>query len=416
MKIDFKILKTKKETAEGFMVVLEVAHQNKRKQKTICHCHLDHWDKKRKLIDPDHPDFDLLLPIIMDLKIKAKKMILQGVVDVEKAFVELFKEEAGAVLFNDYAAQLISEMKTLANGYGKNKDLKSQNKVLGNLRVYENVNKQFENFVRNVALDGLEYKNLMAFRNYQLGIGNSKSTVHLYLRTVRSIYNKGVLHHKLFNSKPFEGVFANLKQRSFDNKKKYLDKKQIEILEKLDLKSQKQKYVDLFLLQFYFGGCDLIDLYYLKNAQLRRGRVIFERTKTNTGNRIDLKIHLKAQVLIDKYKCDGEWLFGWAKEKAAYETFRRTFQRGLIYVQEKIEMELRPDGGNIGAKVARHTFANIAKNLMIETDVIRELMGHERDDVDNYYKDKYPEVIRDKALFDIIAGLPILIGGGNDGE
>jgi hypothetical protein len=26
---------------------------------------------------------------------------------------------------------------------------------------------------------------------------------------------------------------------------------------------------------------------------------------------------------------------------------------------------------------------------MIETDITRELMGHERDDVDNYYKDKY---------------------------
>jgi hypothetical protein len=29
-------------------------------------------------------------------------------------------------------------------------------------------------------------------------------------------------------------------------------------------------------------------------------------------------------------------------------------------------------------------------------------MGHERDDVDNYYKDKYPEAVRDQALFDII--------------
>jgi hypothetical protein len=39
--------------------------------------------------------------------------------------------------------------------------------------------------------------------------------------------------------------------------------------------------------------------------------------------------------------------------------------------------------------VARHSFANRAKNLMIETDITRELMGHEHDD--NYYKDKYPE-------------------------
>jgi integrase len=71
-------------------------------------------------------------------------------------------------------------------------------------------------------------------------------------------------------------------------------------------------------------------------------------------------------------------------------------------MQTKNEIEILPDGGNLGIKVARHTFANLAKILNIETDVIRELMGHERDDVDNYYKDKYPEAIRDKALFDII--------------
>jgi hypothetical protein len=29
-------------------------------------------------------------------------------------------------------------------------------------------------------------------------------------------------------------------------------------------------------------------------------------------------------------------------------------------------------------------------------------MWHERIDVDQYYKDKFPELIRDKALFDII--------------
>ena len=65
-------------------------------------------------------------------------------------------------------------------------------------------------------------------------------------------------------------------------------------------------------------------------------------------------------------------------------------------------IEVMPLGGNLGVKVARHTFANIAKNLFLEPDLIRELMGHERDDVDNYYKDRFPEKVRDEALFKII--------------
>lgn len=59
-------------------------------------------------------------------------------------------------------------------------------------------------------------------------------------------------------------------------------------------------------------------------------------------------------------------------------------------------------GGNLGVKIARHTFATIGKNLLIDADILRELMGHERDNIDNYYKDKFPEKIRDEAHWKII--------------
>ncbi|MNL58120.1 hypothetical protein D3C87_1817310 [compost metagenome] len=114
-------------------------------------------------------------------------------------------------------------------------------------------------------------------------------------------------------------------------------------------------------------------------------------------------MHPRAQKIIDKYRSTGEWLFPWNKEKTSYETFRRAYQRALIFVQQNEEIEVLPDGGHIAIKVARHSFANRAKNLMIETDITRELMGHERDDVDNFYKDKYPEKVRDLALFEIIS-------------
>jgi hypothetical protein len=55
-------------------------------------------------------------------------------------------------------------------------------------------------------------------------------------------------------------------------------------------------------------------LYYLKERQLRKGRIVFERTKTNTGTRIDLKLHPKAIGVIDRNKVTGsEWLFPWGK-------------------------------------------------------------------------------------------------------
>ncbi|SHG28616.1 tyrosine-type recombinase/integrase [Flavobacterium johnsoniae] len=402
MKIEIKLLTSKKETAEGYPLVVEISHQNKRKQKTLCFCKEAHFLRDGKTVSSKHPDYDVIAPILMDLKIKAKKLILLSYTDVEKTFVELFSIDFSEILFLDYAKNLINEMKNLADRFGKLNDLKSKNKLLGTVKVYENVISQFMPFAGSVTLKNIDYEVLMRFRNYQVGIGNSKNTVHLYLRTLRAIYNKGILIHKIPDEKPFTGVFAQLKTKSFSNKKKYLDQNTILLLESLDLKSEKQKYVDLFLLQFYFGGCDLIDLYYLNKKQIRRGRVIFERTKTNTGTRIDLKVHPKAVVLLDKFVSQDENVFPFKKDRAAYETFRRTYQRGLIYVQKQYQIQVLPDGGNIGVKVARHTFATMGKNKMIDPDILRELMGHERDDVDNYYKDKYPEKVRDEALFKII--------------
>jgi integrase len=401
MKIEIKLVTSRKETAEGFPLVVEIAHQNKRKAKTITFCKENHFIKDGKTISDKHPDYDVLAPILMEIKIRARKLILNGYNDVEKAYQDLFAVDFSQIGFVDYARKLIAEMKAVAEKLGKH-DLKAKNKLLGNVKCYENVISQFENFGKNVTLQNLDYAVLMQFKNYNTGIGNSKATVHLYLRTLRAIYNKGILFHKFADSKPFTGVFDGLKTRSYDSRKKYLDRDALVKLESLDLKSEKQKYLDLFLLQFYFGGCDLVDVYYLKKRQIRKGRIVFERTKTNTGTRIDLKLHPKSLAILAKYKGEEDWLFPWKKDNDAYITFRGVYQRALIYIQEKQEIEVLPDGGNIAVKVARHTFANLAKTLNIDTDIIRELMGHERDDVDNYYKDKYPEAVRDKALFDII--------------
>lgn len=402
MKIEIKLVKTRKETAEGFPVVIEISHQNKRKTKHICFCKDKHFIKDGKSISEKHPDYDLLMPILMDLKLRARKLILLGCTDVGQAYLELFNASVTDVLFLDYGRELVAEMKKTAAL--ANNDIKAQNKLLGNIKCYEYTIASFANFGGNVSFQNLNYEILMRFRNHHLALGNTKSTVHFYLRTLRSIYNKGIWKYKFTDLKPFVKVFDGLKIRSYDSRKKSLNKDSIRALEMCCDNGAKQKYLDLFLLQFYFGGCDLMDLYYLEKKQVRNGRVVLERSKVSGGPRIDLKIHPKAQKLMKKYEVEsGNWFFSWKKEKQSYETFRNNGRRALVEIQEKENIIVLPDGGNIGSKVARHTFATIAKKLMIEPDIIRELMGHERDEVDNYYKDKYPEQVRDDALFEIIS-------------
>jgi hypothetical protein len=76
-------------------------------------------------------------------------------------------------------------------------------------------------------------------------------------------------------------------------RKKYLDRDAIAALENATefIGNCKAEIFGFFLLQFYLVAV-LIDLYYLKERQLRKGRIVFERTKTNTG--LILKLHPKA--------------------------------------------------------------------------------------------------------------------------
>jgi hypothetical protein len=54
--------------------------------------------------------------------------------------------------------------------------------------------------------------------NYNVSIGKSKSTIHLYLRTLRSIYNKGILVHRLVDENLLQ-AFDGLKKGPLIRKK-----------------------------------------------------------------------------------------------------------------------------------------------------------------------------------------------------
>jgi hypothetical protein len=76
----------------------------------------------------------------------------------------------------------------------------------------------------------------------------------------------------------------------------------------------------------------------LKERQLRKGRIVFERTKTNTGTRIDLKLHPKAIGVIDRNKVTGsEWLFR-GKIKSSTKCLG-VLTSALIFIRENYSLK-----------------------------------------------------------------------------
>jgi len=403
MTITIKLLTSEPKTKYGYPLAVVCSQNGKRVKKNIAHSEIEYFNDQMQMITEAHPDYDILIPKILDIKLKARKIVLGGEKDCKKALRMVLGNGSDMVSFLAFAKEYVKELEAQAGKYDKIGDLVSRNKALGNARVYNNTVSKIEKAFPDIAVSELNYNVLYKFREDCLLNGNTKTTVSLYLRSMRSLYNKCIKINNLPDTRPFLGVFDRLKVRSSNSKKKSISKEAIVKLENVEhFAESKAKYVELFLLQFYFGGCDLIDIYFMKNSQLRNGRVRFMRGKTNTEIIIDLKVHPKAAAIIEKYKTPGDYLFPWRKDKPGYITFRKKLTNYLEKLQVRNGIEEEPDGGNLGIKVARHTFAMIAKNLLLDPDLIRELMGHERDDVDNYYKDKFPQSMRDDALFRII--------------
>lgn len=387
---------------EGYPVVVDLRYKGKRKRFALgINLQENEWDHKTKL-----PKKTCKYYIVVKRKyLHAEKIALDYFENPNKP-IDDFKQELLGVQkmtsasFYEFAELLIAELKN------KNKH--------SNAKVYDNAINQLQVFRSVLNFTDIDYSLLQQFKDWQLKKGNKKNTISAYLRTYRSIYNEAVRRKITEDAKPFKDVMASVSVKANRTKKKYLTKDHVKILEGLtDLKFAQQRAVDLWLLLFYFGGQDLKDLYYLKKSQVAKNRVYFVRGKLDgNGYEFDLQIVPKAQKIINKYSTKGAYLFPWRKDFNGYRTFRDNFRRDLLKVvkdynitakeNKKPLLEVQPLGGNITIKVARHTFATIGKQLFIETDLLRELMGHERNDVDTIYKDKYPEAVRDEAHKKII--------------
>ena len=377
----------------GFPVVVDLRHKNKRLFFTLkLYFEKKDWDFKSQLPKNDKQMFVI---------VKKKKLLLENILlDVlsgDQYSLEQVKklllgetETAKTTSFLNFFLEFIQEKKI-----GNN---------IATAKSYENAFNRLLLFREKIFFEDVTYNLLNEFKQWRLNDGNSKSTVHTYLRKFRTVYNEACRRKLTTDQKPFDGIFKGITIKANRTKKRNITKESIAKLEALkNLSMYHQRAVDLWLLMFYFGGQDLKDVYYLETKQLQKNRVYFMRGKlAGAGYQFDLKIVEKAQKIIDKYQVAGKDVFGWRKDFDGYKNFRDNLRRSLDFVQKQEKIQVLPLGGFIRIKVARHTFATIGKQLFIDADLLRELMGHERNDVDTIYKDKFPEKIRDLAHLKII--------------
>ncbi|KAA1242911.1 site-specific integrase [Aquimarina sp. RZ0] len=372
-----------------YPIKLIVSHQKKRKRKTIGYTTIDDWDEIHQLPKQSHDDFENLYGQIMDYRKKAITSEFRSLNDVTEGFSFFESLKKINVNFYDFADQEIDKMRKMNRN--------------GNADAYQYAINELKKIAPFLTFEKVDRVLLENFKQLKRENGKKNTTIRTYLYEIRAIYNKAVRLGMCEDQRPFSGLFLDLPVRVRRHKNEYLDRNGLNTLRKTKkITPEQQVAVDLTLLQFYLCGADLVDVYYLKKSQISNNRVFFNRAKLGVkGYEIEVALLPEAKEIIDKYITDSktekeEYVFPWRKDETAYKTFRSNHNRKLERVQKNLKIELKPKGGKLTSKVVRHSFATLGKFAGVDPDIMRELMGHERNDIDTAYKDLFPEKVRDE--------------------
>lgn len=232
--------------------------------------------------------------------------------------------------------------------------------------------------------------------------GLVKNSTSYYMRIWRAVYNLAVEQGYTLDKKPFKHVYTGIDKTV----KRAVSFKTIKMIKDLDLILEPKLDLarDIFMFSFYTRGMSFIDMAYLKKSDLQNGILTYKRKKT--GQKLSILWETLMQEIADKYGDDtSEFLLPILRcsetdERRQYKLKAKQIGRSLNKIAERIELKVP-----LTLYVARHSWAGIAQDKRIPTDIIREGLGHDNEKTTHIYLSSISTSQIDKANQRILRGL-----------
>ena len=377
MKITIKLATSFRNTKNGFPIVLDLVDKSIRKRKTVGYSHPEYWDFENSKPLKQHPDYYNLLPNILDYKAKIKKIEF-GNVKTSEAVVVLFgrKTPVQSELFFDACLKYCD---------------KSRNGIL-----YKTVLNSFDLFYPNIRTADITQKKAVDYMNAILK-DRKPNGVHTYLRTLNALFNK--VSDK---DNPFKGIrpkkqpTPNTALSVEDVRKLITTRTIVNKFDSHNTNTTVNYYRYYWMLMFYLGGIDMVDLAHLRyDKHVIDDRIQFTRHKGGTNAFINNRIFPIAQRILKHFDCFPYLVpIYLQKDYSSFVgNYNKRFKEGL----KDLKLTRTPL-----TKSARYTFINFALQTGIPETVTMEIVGHQQQNTHSIYKESYPLTVRDEAHLKII--------------
>lgn len=234
--------------------------------------------------------------------------------------------------------------------------------------------------------------------------GNSNNAISAYIRAIRAIYNSAVREDKYV---PTKNPFLNYKiPTTKRTKKKALSKEKILAIRNLNYKKNTNLWhtKNYLFSMFNCRGMNLIDLAKLKVKDVVENRIYYGRSKT--GDPLSVRVTeefagILALYIKDKEKNDFIFPIGYdgsVENFTKYRSDRRLVNKLLKKIAEDAGIEEK-----ITSYYIRHSWATIAKNMGISTEIISEGLGHHSLKTTEIYLKSFDNSVLDDANDLIVA-------------
>jgi integrase/recombinase XerD len=326
-----------------------------------------------------------------------------------EAFEKLFEIKRGDIInvFWHYES-LIREMRE-SNRFGTALTYESSMKSLKSFRKVKKGREPKSLHFQDITVKFLEdYEEWMNESQ-----GKSLTTVGIYLRGLRVIFNKAI-DSKIIDKEIYPFGLKKYEIPASTNTKKAFDGDQLQkLFQTVPKIEEQQKAKDFWFFSLECNGMNIKDIVYLKWKNINDGQIEFVREKTKRTKKAKQK---KIQVpldeflnsIIEKYgnkdKSKNSYIFPIINEGMSEEEKdqrKRSFTR---FINQHLK-NLAKDNGlneNISTYWARHSFATMAIRNNIPVKFVSDSLGHTNIRTTENYIDSFPKEItkdyRDKMF------------------
>lgn len=186
--------------------------------------------------------------------------------------------------------------------------------------------------------------------------------ISTYLRGIRALFNKCKQHYNdpdIETERISHSPFKLVKIPQYRRKKKSVAIDIVKSIRDIQVETPRENIGrDVFMIQFYMMGINLVDLFNLDPPV--NGRVVYERSKTDTEDNVNkitlsIKIEPELQQLFDRYS-NGSFLSELKNRYSDIEYFNKSANKGLKRISEALSIP------KITTNWSRHSWASIARN------------------------------------------------------